>query len=96
MAAINLNQEVPNDYKRIMGTKISEMLHTPKKYGCKNLVLSAFGCGVFGNDPSFVAEIFKRYLENGFSSMYDDITFAILNDHNSVGSNFEIFQEILS
>jgi uncharacterized protein (TIGR02452 family) len=97
MAAINLNSsDVPKDYKRVMETKISEMLHIPKKYGCKNLVLSAFGCGVFGNDPKFVAEIYKNFLENGFASMYDNISFAILNDHNSVGSNFEIFKNILN
>ena len=79
-----------------MSIKISEMLSMPKKQGCKNLVLSAFGCGVFKNDPSFVAEIFKYYLEYGFASYYENIVFAILNDKNSVGSNFEIFKKILS
>lgn len=102
MAAINLNNgnnqpiKLPRSYENIMSIKISEMLSMPKKQGCKNLVLSAFGCGVFKNDPSFVAEIFKYYLEYGFASYYENIVFAILNDKNSVGSNFEIFKKILS
>ena len=70
------------------------MLMMPQKQGCRNLVLSAFGCGVFKNDPYFVSEIFKYYLE-GYASYYDNIVFSILNDKNSVGSNFEIFKKIL-
>ena len=92
IAAINLNAlDAPKNYEQIMYQKIQNMLHVPYKYGCENLVLSAFGCGVFKNDPGFVSGIFKELIED-HSSSYNNICFAILNDRNSVGSNFEIFK----
>lgn len=101
MAAVNLNKgHIDNprnikNYEQTMYQKIDNMLFTPQIYGCHNLVLSAFGCGVFKNDPTFVASLFKKVIEK-HSSSYDTICFAILNDRNSVGSNFEIFKDILT
>lgn len=103
MAAVNLNRGhidspinvTPKDYEQIMYQKIDNMLFSPQLYGCHNLVLSAFGCGVFKNDPNFVASLFNKIIEK-HSSSYDTICFAILNDRNSVGSNFEVFKNILT
>lgn len=44
-------------YKRILG-----MLCVAMKYGCRNLVLGAWGCGAFKNDPKLVADAFCRAL----------------------------------
>jgi len=96
MASVNLNGlDMPTDYDSIMERKISTMLYTPYQYGCKNLVLSAFGCGVFKNDPQLVASLFKKILDDGFASLYNKVVFAILNDSNSVGNNYQIFSDIL-
>jgi len=95
IAAINRSESTPANYEEIMEEKISNMLYIPYKNGCKNLVLSAFGCGVFKNDPHFVSELFKSLLDSGFSSLYSRVSFAILNDRNSVGSNYQIFKETL-
>jgi uncharacterized protein (TIGR02452 family) len=93
MAAFNLNNTVlPKEYQSITELKIRNMLWIPSEMGCENLVLSAFGCGVFKNDPYYISELFKKYLDSGFASLYKSITFAIINDRNSVGSNFEIFK----
>ena len=97
IAAINLNElDRPEDYTNIMTGKIMSMLFDPIIHGCENIVLSAFGCGVFKNDPDEVASLFKSILDSGYSKIYKNITFAILNDKNSVGSNFEIFEKILT
>lgn len=95
MAAINRSASTPSNYEEIMEEKISNMLYIPYKNGCKNIVLSAFGCGVFKNDPNFVSIMFKNLLDSGFSSLYSKISFAILNDRNSVGSNYQIFRDNL-
>lgn len=96
IASVNLNGlDKPIDYEDVMSKKISTMLYTPHQYGCKNLVLSAFGCGVFKNDPHFVASMFKKLLDNEFASLYNKIVFAILNDNNSVGNNYEVFNDIM-
>lgn len=105
--AINLNKEKHKDYfdiegkeelyKILMNNKILATIKEPYKNGCDNLVLSAFGCGVFKNDPEFVANTYKEFLiKNNLRYLYKRISFAILNDSNSVKNNFQIFKSILN
>jgi hypothetical protein len=48
------------------------------KHDC--LVLGAFGCGVFKNNPLEVAITFRRYLESEmFNQAFKRIIFAVLN-----------------
>jgi len=103
IAAINLNSEhhlfkdqTTKDYEKTTLNKIRLMLTIPTKHGVKNLVLGAWGCGVFKNDPKKMAGYFRKILiDEGYSGFYERIVFAIINDRNSVGSNFEIFSQIL-
>lgn len=88
-------EETPANYEELMENKISTMLALPYQYGCKHLILGAFGCGVFENDPRVVATIFKRLLDEGFASLYSQITFAILEDRRTGSTNFLTFQSIL-
>lgn len=44
---------------------------------CTDLVLCAFGCGVHGNDPSMVAEIFKEMITEDFKGCFKRVVFAI-------------------
>ena len=41
------------------------------------LILGAFGCGVFGQDPKTTAEIFHTLLENEYKDVFDKVVFAI-------------------
>jgi uncharacterized protein (TIGR02452 family) len=43
------------------------------------LVLGAWGCGVFRNDPAVVADVFAGLLEDGFAAAFDRVTFAVLD-----------------
>ena len=105
IAAINLNSEhhfykdqnKVSSYEETTLNKIRLMLTIPAKHDVKNIVLGAWGCGVFKNDPTKMANFFKQVLiDEGYDSLYDNIVFAIINDHNSVGSNYEIFSEIFN
>jgi uncharacterized protein (TIGR02452 family) len=97
IAALNLNLGKPNNYEEITKDKIRLMLSIPYLYGAENLILGAWGCGVFDNDPTTMATYFKEILINeNYSKLYKTISFSIINDHNSVGSNFEIFNQILN
>lgn len=97
--ALNLNKEEFNDqdYETITREKIRIMLSVPYKFGVKNIILGAWGCGVFGNNPEKIAQYFKdAIITEGYSSLYENVVFAIINDHNSVANNFEIFNKILN
>lgn len=96
LAAVNLNGlERPKNYLTIMLAKIRSMFYYAKQEGCKNIVLSAFGCGVFKNDPLEVAEMFQSVImEPGILYGFDNIYFAIINDHNADNDNYKAFKEI--
>lgn len=91
--AVNLNNYKDNDYMEVMKDKIRLMLSLASKNEVKNIILGAWGCGVFGNHPATVSDLFRFILyRERYSSLFDNIVFAIINDHNSVDSNYEIFK----
>ena len=46
--------------------------------GARNLVLGAWGTGVFKNDPELVADAFGQWLESPrFAGAFDRVVFAI-------------------
>ena len=98
MAAINLNGFELTDFKQYIKTnkdKIRLMLSLAIKNEVKNIILGAWGCGVFKNNPVQIATFFKEVLDEGYNSYFDNVVFAIINDHNSVDNNLEIFKSIL-
>ena len=99
IAAINLNENAKYDpvqnvteYRKITKDKIRLMVSLAAQNGVKNLILGAWGCGVFNNDPTTMSQYFSEVLiGEGYSVDFDNVVFAIINDHNSVGNNFDIF-----
>lgn len=63
--------------------------------GVQHLVLGAWGCGVFRNDPAMVASIFKDLL-NGerFRGVFLQVIFAVF-DTSETRSTFEAFRKIV-
>lgn len=61
------------------------------------LILGAWGCGVFGNDPTMIAEIFAEALDqNGsFYNRFKHIVFAVY-DSAEKQENFKPFQRIFA
>lgn len=102
--ALNLNNPIDlenfgytNDqcgYETITSDKIFFMLNAAIANGCENIILGAWGCGVFKNDPNIISELFKEILEStNIKSQFNNIVFAVINDTNSVDNNYEIFRK---
>ncbi|WP_434449315.1 TIGR02452 family protein [Lentzea sp. E54] len=53
------------------------VLHVAASHGHRRLVLGAWGCGVFGNDPATVAEVFRVALRD--NRFFDHVVFAVLD-----------------
>jgi uncharacterized protein (TIGR02452 family) len=49
--------------------------------GHRRLVLGAWGCGVFGNDPGTIAGIFRAHLQGEYRGAFEAVTFAISGGH---------------
>jgi uncharacterized protein (TIGR02452 family) len=100
MAALNMNVEnkyynaddSKDGYEKIMTNKIETMLIAAAAGGCKNIILGAWGCGVFKNDPATVAKLFSVALTTK-RCLFEKIVFAVINDANSVGNNYQIFYD---
>ena len=60
---------------------------------CETIVLGAWGCGVFKNNPETIATLFKEVIEEGTTTK--NVVFAVINDHNSFADNYSIFKKIL-
>ena len=57
----------------------------------ETLILGAYGCGVFGQDPEEVATIFKTYLETDYKNSFREVVFAIPDDKNG---NLKAFRKL--
>lgn len=57
--------------------------------GSTRLVLGAWGCGVFGNDPAVVAGAFGGHLKGEFTGVFDRVVFAVLDRDPGVRAPFE-------
>jgi uncharacterized protein (TIGR02452 family) len=95
IAAINLNDQKVNNYEELTKNKIRLMLSMAIKNDIDNIILGAWGCGVFGNEPGRMAKMFKDVLDEGYDCIFDNVIFAIINDHNSVGNNYDEFRKVI-
>lgn len=81
------------DYETGTKEKIRTQLGVAAKFGYTNLVLGAFGCGVFKNEPTKIAGWYNEILESEFPGVFEHITFAILVTKEAEQKNLQIFKE---
>lgn len=60
---------------------------------CQKVILGAYGCGVFRNDPDQIALWWKELLDEGFAKQFETVIFAVL-DHSSNQSCIQAFQKV--
>lgn len=65
--------EIPD----IMRRRIEKVLVVSVFHGNDTLILGAWGCGVFRNDPAVIAKLFKEVLETTFKNQFKKVVFAI-------------------
>ena len=65
----------------ILSRRAGKVLAIARRHRHRRLVLGAWGCGVFGNDPSTVAGAFAGLLTAGgpFMDSFDHVVFAIMD-----------------
>lgn len=93
------NRTAARRYKRVpddiinehMKDRIDHVLFAALDQHVDVLILGAFGCGVFGNEPKVVAKIFKNFLETDYKGCFKKVVFAI-----PAGKNYDKFKEVFS
>ncbi|MEM6684680.1 MAG: TIGR02452 family protein [Bacteroidota bacterium] len=61
----------------LMRIRIEKMLALALLEKNDTLILGAWGCGVFQNDPVLIAQLFKDALETSFKNQFKKVVFAI-------------------
>ncbi|GGN94379.1 TIGR02452 family protein [Saccharibacillus kuerlensis] len=79
-AQVLLKGEDPELAKSIMLERMRLVLAIFAERGDRTLVLGAYGCGVFGNDPASVADWWRRLLDGeGWADHFERVVFAVLD-----------------
>jgi uncharacterized protein (TIGR02452 family) len=71
-----------------LAIRVERVLAIAQMHAHDHLVLGAWGCGVFGNDPAVVAEAFDVALRGKFRGAFVHVVFAILGE----GANLAAFR----
>jgi len=61
----------------LLRQRIGRVLAVARAYSHRALVLGAWGCGAFANDPGLTAVDFRNALDGEFAGAFSDIVFAI-------------------
>jgi uncharacterized protein (TIGR02452 family) len=79
---------------RVMRSRVERVLGVAALHGHEVLVLGAWGCGVFRNDPGRIAELFREALAGPFRGAFARVMFAVLDssaDRQSLGPFERVF-----
>ncbi|MDN4600236.1 TIGR02452 family protein [Paenibacillus sp. F6_3S_P_1C] len=80
----------------VMKGRIRYILDVAALHGHQTIVLGAYGCGVFRNDPAKVAEYFHDVLvRENFKHSFERIVFAVL-DRTAGQKTFKAFEDRLA
>lgn len=80
--------------KKVMKIRMRKVLALFAEKKNKNLILGAYGCGVFRNDPNLISDYWKELLyEENFVSYFDNIVFAVF-DNSKDQKCFRAFKKL--
>lgn len=82
-----------NNVTEIMDVRIEKMLSLCVKEQHKNLILGAWGCGVFQNDPNIIANLFYKHLQGKFKNQFETVVFAIYSRNETF---IEAFKDVFN
>jgi len=66
-----------DEVKSIMKKRIDKLLMLSANNDHKTLILGAWGCGVFQNDPNMIARLFSELLKEKYKGVFEKVVFAI-------------------
>jgi uncharacterized protein (TIGR02452 family) len=77
----------------IMRKRIEKLLAICVAQQYETLILGAWGCGVFQNEPETIAQLFYEQLQGTFKNQFKEVVFAI---YSKKGKSSNAFQEVFN
>ncbi|MDE6220121.1 MAG: TIGR02452 family protein [Lachnospiraceae bacterium] len=93
MGQVVLKGEDTTEARRVMRRRMKLALAIFAEQGAKHLVLGAYGCGVFRNDPNLIAAWWNELLAEGMGSYFDSVFHAVL-DRSKNGECIKAFENV--
>lgn len=78
-------------YDKLLENRCHTLLAVAVHHGVEMVVLGAFGCGAFGNDPEQVAKAFDRALVD-YRAYFDMVEFAVPAPNEKNSGNYKAFE----
>jgi len=91
-AVLQQNPTRGDELRRALQSRISKVLSVAAAQDYDAIILGAWGCGVFKNDPRDVAAQFRKALTGDFAGVFRLVHFAVL-DHSSGGVVIDPFNQ---
>ena len=85
------SQMIEEKEREVLTKRIEKIFKLAQLKGVEVLILGAFGCGAFHNDPYIVAEVFKDLLNKYY---FEKVEFAIFCGRDN--TNYRVFESILN
>jgi uncharacterized protein (TIGR02452 family) len=82
------------EIESVMQNRICKVLNIALVKHVDTLILGAWGCGVFQNDPETIAKLFAEQFNGKYKSAFAKVIFAVL-DNSASKSIIEPFQKYL-
>jgi hypothetical protein len=80
------------EQSELVARKVLRILEIASSGTNKDLILGAWGCGVFNNNPKYVAELFYAYLKGSFAGIFDHVVFAV---PGVLSENYGVFKAVI-
>ena len=93
-AAMKYGRITKEENLEAVSKRIEFILNIAANFYFNTLILGAFGCGVFGQDASDVATIFKNWLTGKYKNVFRHVVFAVPDSEHDI--NYLKFKNILS
>lgn len=96
LAAPNMFRRDKHDPQRqdALRRRCKAVLELAYLLGNDVLILGAYGCGVFSNDPFTVARFFKEWLNTEYFGMFKKVIFAIPDIGKTGKRNYDTFVKV--
>jgi uncharacterized protein (TIGR02452 family) len=96
LTAIGASQpETAHTVPSVLCARARRILQVAAAHGHRRLVLGAWGCGVFGNDPAIVAAAFHALLQEPGGLGFEHVVFAV-HDPEPGQPALALFRELLA
>jgi uncharacterized protein (TIGR02452 family) len=90
--ALDRDPEAGGRIREVLAARAGKVLAVAADQGHRCLVLGAWGCGVFRNDPAHVAATFARWLADArFRGAFERVVFAV---YDPGGRNLRAFEQV--